>query len=160
MGTVNPHASMVFHDPSTKNHNDYKVMGSQQEKTKTLLHYLNEWKGQQLNVVNILSGEVRTWEMSLNGQGRPTRHARVNCMHLLFGNWRIATPEDVLRQTTKDKITADIIARTEANRAATKAGFMFSELQKASKAILDFQTLTEKEKVATEVVEEKKPKGK
>lgn len=156
MGLVNPHTSMVFHDPYSKDHNKFEQLSNKQEKTRILLEHMREWKGKQLHVVNVMSGEVRVWEIKLNAQGKVTRHGRVNCLHLLFGNWRVATAEDIQRQVEKDKVQADHIARAEANKAATKAGIMFSELAKASKAINEFQALQEASKAAAVAVETEK----
>lgn len=149
MGVINPHTSMIFHDPNSKDMNQFRQVNSL-EKTQLIKHYLELWKGQQLHVVNVLSGEVRVWEMSKDPWGKPTRHARVNTIHLLFGNWRIASQEDIDRQNAKDKAKAELAARIEAQKAATKANIMFSELTKASQSIQDFARLSELTKQAEE----------
>lgn len=158
MALINPHTSMMFHDPESKDLNNYKMLGSRNEKLALVKEYCQKWLGKQLHVVNIQSGEVRLWEMRRNPFGGISRHARTNVVHLLFGNWRLATPEDIARQNAKDKVIADQIARVEANKAATKAGIMFSELTKAAAAIKSFEELQEKTKAEDE--EKSAPKQK
>lgn len=141
---INPHASMIYHDPQSKDMNNYQIVTSQ-EKAKLILNFARENLGKQLYVVNVSSGEVRLWEMKPNAWNKPTRHARVNAVHLLFGDWRLASPEDIAKQSAKDKVIADQIARLEANKTAKKAGIMFSELTNASKAIMEYERLNSAE---------------
>lgn len=155
-GIVNPHTSMVYHDPNSKDHNTYEIMNNLREKQQTIEKYLALWKGQILQTVNVKSGEVRSMEFRLDPMGKPTRRARTMTVHLLFGDWRIATAEDVERQAKKDKIEGDRLARIEANRAAEKAGLMFESLAKASDTINRFNQAKKDEAAATVAVEDEK----
>ncbi len=147
MAIINPHTSMVFHDPDSKDANNYQNV-NRREKGLLIEKYLNQWKGTQQKVVHVKSGEVRTMDFNLDSTGYPTRRSYVQTVHFLFGDWRRASPDDIERQAKKDRIQSNKIARIEAARAAQKAGIMFSELTQASKAINDFNAAQEAEKVA------------
>ena len=149
MGVINPHASRVFHDPNSRDLNQYRNV-DRREKHRLIDEYLAKWAGSLMHVVNTESGEVYVWDLGRDPWGKPTRRARVSVVHLLFGNYRVATPEDIARQDKKDAIQAEAAARIEANRSAGKANIMFTELAKAADAINKFKELKDKKEPAEE----------
>ena len=149
MALVNPHTSLLFHNPESKDHNQFEQVDSRGKVVK-ILEYLSKWGGTQFHVVNIMSNEVRIWAFPYTPEGKArhdahpekfdvrnyTRHARTNVVHLLFGNWRKASPEDISRQDASDKIKSDHIAKIEAERSAQKAGLVFGNLAQQAAAII------------------------
>jgi len=159
MGVINPHASLVFHDPTSRDLNQYRNV-DRREKHRLIDEYLAKWAGTLMHVVNTESGEVYVWDLGRDPWGKPTRRARVSVVHLLFGNYRVATPEDIARQDKKDAIKAEAAARIEANRSAGKANIMFTELARAADAISTFQRMKEKEAASASAAEEEKSEAK
>jgi hypothetical protein len=160
MATLNPHTSMMYHEPTSRDMNQYQDISSMREKGAIIDKFVAEYLGKQVPIIHHKSGEVRVIEFNKDPSGNPTRRSRVQAVHLLFGDWRLATVEELAKQEYKDKIQSEKIARIEANKAATKAGIMFSELSKASDAIKEFQKhdtqIAENEALKTQIAEMQK----
>ncbi len=141
---LNPHRSTVYHDPASRDFNKYENLNTR-EKAVKIDEYCKKWVGQAFHVIQIQTGEVRHWHFPWNVQRNGcTRHARTNVVHLLFGNWRVATEAEIKKSDAENLVKSDHIALVEARKAAKKAGLIDRDLQNASQAVNTFNALHEK----------------
>ena len=138
---VNVFESMVAYDPASKDKNSGRMMRSEQEKRKLVLDTFEQYRGKQIAMVNVSGGETRVIEVE-------GIFGRIMIQHMLFGNWRIATPEDIAKSEKIELDRAEREAKREAVRQAGQAGRFFSETLDAAQKIVRFNDAQEKSEKA------------
>ena len=133
---LNVYTSQTCYDPEDKDRNHFTAMSDPKARQAKVVAYMNKYDGQLLNVVNIRTNEVRKWLIE-------GRSGRVHITHLLFGEWRFATPEDIARQKEKDRVETERIAQAEAKRLAKASGLVMKEMAAAATAIMQLNKMVE-----------------
>jgi len=132
---TNVYGSMTAYDPNSTDKNKQQTMGSREEKNLKILDLVTKYLGQQVKVVNMRSGEVFAVEFEDVRDARYAIRGRVWATHLIFGELRIATPEDIARSEAKMLAEKSRIAKMEGERLATAASHMFKEMSETARTI-------------------------
>ena len=147
-GSVNPHSSMTAYEITEKDLNKRHVFKNRKDKNELVVATWKKYAGQLLHAVNLQTGVVRIMEVPPPGTIK-ARMGRVNIIHLLFGDWRMATPEDIARQDAINKAKARQMAEKDARRMATASGLVMTEMASAASAITAFNNMANREEKET-----------
>ena len=117
----NPHGSLKMYNPHSSDENDYTDLADRPERTAKLQAFYNEHAGHQIHVRHAKSGEVRLWDITPISPF--SRAGWVLCEHILFGMWRLATPDEVeaFQKQTAAKREQVATAQARSMMAATAA---------------------------------------
>ena len=140
----NVYGSMTAYDPATKDRNQQQTMGSREEKNRKILELTQKYIGQQIKVVNMRSGEVFSVEFEDVQDARYAIRGRVWATHLIFGELRLATAEDIKNSEAKMLAEKSRLAKMEGERLATAASHMFKEMSETARTINDANTAAAK----------------
>ena len=135
---LNVYTSQMCFDPNIKDRNSgFTIMANPKDRQAKVVEMMNKYAGQVLHVVNLQSGQVRNWLI----EGRA---GRVHITHLLFGDWRFATAEDIARQDAKNKAELERVTKAEAKRLAVASGLVMKEMAGTATAIMQLNKMNEK----------------
>lgn len=135
---LNVFTSQVCYDHTSKSREAFTVITDAKARNMKVVELMNKYAGQVVPVVNITSGQVRNWQIA-------GWSGRVHCMHLLFGEWRFATAEDIAKQGAKDQAELERITKAEARRLAVASGLVMTEMAGTAAAITRLNEMTAKE---------------
>ncbi len=135
---LNVFTSQTCYDPNSKSRENYTAISDPKERNGKVVELMHKYNGQVVRVVNITTNEVRNW--MIGGWA-----GRVHCTHLLFGDWRFATAEDIARHDEKNRIELERITKAEAKRLAKASGLVMRETAETAAAIMRLNEMTKKE---------------
>ena len=142
-----------MYDPLGNDLNKYTDLKSRKAKNNLVVKMWQEYGGKIIKAVHLQTGEVREFEIPPQGSVKG-RMGRVNIIYLLFGDWRIATPEQVAKQEKLNRDKAMAIAEKEAARLGGASGLIFREMATAAKVITDLNAATVAASKAAEKTDE------
>jgi len=139
MFPANQDGSYTMYNPHSCDFNDVQILPSREARTAALQAFYNEHVGKQIYVKHAKSGEVRLWEITPISAF--TRAGWVWCEHILFGMWRLATPEDIAKFQAQLAAKTEQAATTEARRMAQASGLVLKDMAQTAATIAEFNKL-------------------
>lgn len=139
MADPSPHGSLTMYDPNSCDLNNQNTLVSREERTAKLSEFYNTHVGKMLYLKHAKSGAIRPAVITPTGPF--TRAGWVWCEHILFGMWRLASPEDVAKFKSDLEAKHRTAATAEAHRMADASGMVLKEMAQTAATIAAFSKI-------------------
>ena len=136
MPDPSPHGALTMYNPNSCDLNNQTTLSTRQERTDKLVEFYNAHVGQLLYLKHAKHHNIKP--VVITPTGPHGRAGWVWCEHILFGMWRLASPEDVAQFKADLDAKSKTAATVDARRMAQASGLVLKDMAETARTIAEF----------------------